>query len=300
MPELPEVETVCRVMRRVLVGKAVTNVEVVPDRLVFFRDSTRAIEEALRDRKVKSVGRRGKAFWITLAGPGPMLFGHLGMSGWIRAVGPAAKKGTRLRGHGDAPLDDAEGRPRFLRLRLQTASGRGIVFTDPRRLGRLWLGDTPESEPRIARLGVDTFDELPTPSALAALFAKRHRAIKAVLLDQSVLAGIGNWVADEVLYQARIAPAREAAGLSTSEVSSLRRAIRRVLDHAVRVSADADRYPDSWLFAHRWGGARGSQRIGGHAIVRETIGGRTTAWVPARQRESPRSSGSTGRIRFVE
>lgn len=290
MPELPEVETVCRLMRHTLVGKVITEVGIVPDRIVFFRDSPQAFEAALRGRKVQAVGRRGKTFWVTLGGPGPILFGHLGMSGWIRVVGPGTKKGTRLQGHGNAPFDDAEGHPRFMRLRLQTSSGNGIVFTDARRLGRLWLGDTPESEPRIARLGADAFDDLPTASALAALLARRHRTIKAVLLDQTVLAGIGNWVADEVLYQARIAPAREAAALSKSEVSALRRAIRLVLDHAVSVGADADRYPDSWLFAHRWGGARGSQRIGRHPIVRETIGGRTTAWVPARQRESPRSS----------
>ena len=116
------------------------------------------------------------------------------------------------------------------------------------------------------------------------MLGRRKIPIKAVLLDQSALAGIGNWVADEVLYQSRIAPKRIASSLVKREVSALRRAIESVLRHAVKVGADSHRYPKSWLFAHRWGGARGSTSIGGERIVREEVGGRTTAWVPTRQK----------------
>lgn len=281
MPELPEVETVCRVMRRTLVGERIARVVVVRDPLVFSGHTPKAIEKALADRVVDAVGRRGKYFWLTLRGPGPTVFGHLGMSGWIRQVGAAS---TRLHQQGKAPLEDAEGRPRFLRLGIETARGKGVAYTDPRRFGRIWLGDAPESDRTIARLGRDAYDDLPTTSELAAIVAKRKRAIKAVLLDQSVLAGIGNWIADEVLYQARIAPARMASALTRAEVSALHRAIRGVLDRAVRVEADHRRFPRSWLFEHRWGGSRGADRIAGQAIVREVVGGRTTAWVPARQR----------------
>ncbi len=281
MPELPEVETVCRVMRRALVGERIARVEVVRDPLVFSSHTPRAIERALAGRVVDAVGRRGKYFWIALRGPGPTLFGHLGMSGWVREVG---REGTRLRGHGDAAFDDDSGQPRFMRLRLETARGRAVAFTDPRRLGRIWLGLSPERERRIARLGPDAYDDLPPVDALMALFARRRTAIKAVLLDQGALAGIGNWIADEVLYQARIAPLRPASSLAKAEVSALRRAIHRVLAHAVRVRADHRRFPKSWLFEHRWGGDRGAARIGGQAIVRQVVGGRTTAWVPARQR----------------
>jgi formamidopyrimidine-DNA glycosylase len=269
-------------MRRVLVRQRIRRVEVVRDPLVFSRTSPSAIERALKGRVVDAVGRHGKFLWIALRGADQTLYAHLGMSGWIREVGG---DGTRLHGHGAAPFDDATGRPRFLRLWLETARGRAIAFTDPRRLGRIWLGDVPERERRLSRLGPDAFDALPPVAALSATFARRTRAIKAVLLDQTVLAGIGNWIADEVLYQAAIAPTRAAPSLSNAEVAALRRAITRVIARAVAVAADHRRFPKTWLFAHRWGGSRGSASIGGHRILRTVVGGRTTAWVPDRQKE---------------
>jgi formamidopyrimidine-DNA glycosylase len=281
MPELAEVETVCRLMREVLVGTRITRVEVVADALVF-ESSRRNIEDAFAGRTVRAIGRRGKTFWIELSGPGPTVYGHLGMTGWIREVGSVG--GTRLQAHGDAPLDDENGRPRFLKLLLEGRGGRGIAFTDPRRLGRIWLGPEPAQEPRVQRLGRDAFDDLPSTKELAALFARRKIPIKALLLDQSALAGLGNWMADEVLYHARIAPQRLASSLDPREVSALRRAIRTVVGHAVKVGADHHRYPRTWLFEHRWGGSRGSQQINGHAIRRDEVGGRTTAWVPAVQK----------------
>lgn len=280
MPELAEVETVCRLMRRVLVGKRIQRVDVVPDKLVF-QASRKNIEDALVGRTVRAIGRRGKTFWIELAGPGPTVYGHLGMSGWIREVGTTS---IRLQAHGDAPLDDDQGRPRFLRLLIQVAGGKAIAYTDARRLGRIWLGREPAEEPRILRLGRDAYDDLPSPAELARLFAKRRIPIKALLLAQNVLAGLGNWLVDEVLYQSRISPKRIASSLDPREVTALRRAIRAVVTKAVDVGADHERYPRTWLFEHRWGGGRGSQQINGHRIIREEVGGRTTAWVPALQK----------------
>ena len=281
MPELPEVETVCRVMRDALQGKRITHVEVVRDAIVFSALAPKTIEHALLRRTVREVGRHGKFFWLTLDGQGPTVFGHLGMSGWVRAVG---KQGTRLHGHGDAPFDDQVGRPRFLKLGIFARDGSGIVLTDPRRLGRVWLGPSPEADARLKRLGPDAFDDLPSASELSALFGRRRIPIKAVLLDQGALSGIGNWIADEVLYQSRIAPKRSAASLTAAEVAALRRAIRSVLALAVKVGADHQRFPKSWLFEHRWGGRRGAPQIAGQPIVREEVGGRTTAWVPTRQK----------------
>lgn len=281
MPELPEVETVCRTMRDALQGQRITQVEAVRDSVVFAGASPKSIENALLGRTVKAVGRRGKFFWLCLSGEGPTVFGHLGMSGWIREVG---REGVRLQGHGDTPFEDEHGRPRFLKLGVATRSGRGIVMTDPRRLGRVWLGSTPEQDRRVQRLGPDAFDALPSAKELLALFARRRIPIKAVLLDQSTMAGIGNWIADEVLYQSRVAPKRAASSLSAVEVTALRRAIASVLARAVRVGADHKKYPKSWLFEHRWGGRRGAEQIDGERIVREEVGGRTTAWVPTRQK----------------
>jgi formamidopyrimidine-DNA glycosylase len=87
-----------------------------------------------------------------------------------------------------------------------------------------------------------------------------------------------------VLYQSRIAPKRSAASLTKAEVAALRAAIRAVLTRAVKVGAAHQQFPKSWLFEHRWGGKRGSAQIAGQPIVREEVGGRTTAWVPTRQK----------------
>lgn len=280
MPELPEVESVRRLMERTLKGKKIVRAEVADDEIVNSGNPAEAIEAALVGRTVKSVGRLGKFWWIVLD-QRPVLFGHLGMSGWIRALG---KDSRRLHSHGNAPFDDEEGRPRFLKLLIEAEDGERIAFTDSRRFGRLWLGDSPETDKQVKRLGRDCYEDLPDAETLTAVLAKRKAPIKAVLLDQKLFAGIGNWIADEVLYHAAIAPKRLASSLKPTEVKALRKAIHDVLHHAVKVDADYEKFPDDWLFVHRWGGAKGAERVNGQEIVRETVGGRTTAWVPERQK----------------
>lgn len=279
MPELPEVETVCRIMRRVLQGRRLADVEVVPDDIVD-QAPPEAIRAALLGRTVAGIGRKGKYWWIELDDK-PWVFGHLGMAGWIRELDAPT---TRLREHGAAPLDDPQGRPRFLKLLLTTDQGRSVAVTDQRRLARLWLGDDPRQDPRIRALGFDCRDELPDPKAIRALLQKRTAPIKAVLLDQTLFAGVGNWIADETLYHARIAPKRPADSLKPKEVERLRAALEEVIETAIEAEVDHDRFPADWLFRARWGGKRGQSEIDGHKIVREPVGGRTTAWVPALQK----------------
>src|SRR5687768_3350196 len=92
MPELPEVETVCRLIRHALQGQRIAKVEVARDAIVFAGFTAKAVEQALLGRTVRAVGRRGKFFWLSLGGEGPTVFAHLGMSGWVREVG---LEGTR-------------------------------------------------------------------------------------------------------------------------------------------------------------------------------------------------------------
>jgi formamidopyrimidine-DNA glycosylase len=108
--------------------------------------------------------------------------------------------------------------------------------------------------------------------------------VKALLLDQSFAAGVGNWIADEVLYQARIAPRRRARSLSREEARRLRAALASVVTTAVAVGADSDRFPQTWLFHERWGRDATATTARGEKIRHDTIAGRTTAWVPAIQR----------------
>jgi formamidopyrimidine-DNA glycosylase len=113
---------------------------------------------------------------------------------------------------------------------------------------------------------------------------ERSAPLKALLLDQSFAAGVGNWIADEVLYQARLDPRRRARSLNDAEIARMRAALRRVIDTSVRLSNDSDRYPRGWLFHRRWGKNPRALTRHGHAIRHITLGGRTTAWVPTLQR----------------
>jgi formamidopyrimidine-DNA glycosylase len=280
MPELPEVETVRRILRRALGGKRIAAAEVVPDEIVLSGRDPAELERHLLGATVCEVGRKGKYWWLELD-RAPFVFGHLGMAGWIREIGQPS---IRLLEHGNAPWEDESGRPRFLKLMLQAEDGARIAFTDGRRLARLWTANSPAEDRAVQALGPDTYEAMPAAAELHAMLAKRKAPIKALLLDQKLFAGIGNWLADEALYQARIAPARGANTLTRKEVARLRDVLWQILDHAVKVGADASQYPSGWLFNHRWGGAKGTDTIDGHAIVRDTIGGRTTAWCPSLQK----------------
>lgn len=278
MPELPEVEAVRRTYERALVGAKLVDVVATDDSIVFVGGPS-AVRDRLLGAELKAVGRRGKTFWLDLGSRG-FVGCHLGMSGWAREIGVGEK---RLHGHGRAPLDDENG-PRFLKLGLVGDNGRTVAFTDGRRLGRIWLSDGPGRDTKIDQLGPDAWLEPPSVASVLKWFSRKKAPLKAALLDQTLFAGVGNWVADEVCYHARINPARLCLTLSEAEVGALLTSLKDVLDLAVDVEADDSRYPESWLFPHRWGGKRGSQEIAGHAIVRDTVAGRTTAWVPDIQR----------------
>jgi Formamidopyrimidine-DNA glycosylase H2TH domain len=119
------------------------------------------------------------------------------------------------------------------------------------RFGKVILSSDPLSKEPINKLGEDAFRALPEPQAFGSLMLKQRRPIKAVLLDQSVLCGIGNWVADEVLYQSQIYPGELGCDLNESQLLSLHNTIQFVLAKAVAVDADAERLPHDWLFHYR-------------------------------------------------
>ncbi len=264
MPELPEVEAERKTALRHLRGRRIVGVRCVADAIVLSGASPRRVERALLEARVEGAGRFGKHLWFELdRKPWPVF--HFGMTGRFHFLGPKAEA------------------PRFLKLELTLDDDRRFAFTDPRRFGRLRLADDPRNEPPLKDLGHDPLLGLPPVAELAALIGSRKAPIKAVLLDQSLFAGVGNWIADEVLYQAGIRPQRRAADLSRIEVVRLRTTLLRVIRRAVAVNADSEQFPEGWLFHHRWGRVAGSLTSAGESIVHDTVGGRTTAWVPSRQ-----------------
>lgn len=276
MPELPEVEAARRLAMQVAVGRRIRAVRCADDPIVFEGVTPARVRRALLGRRVRAARRYGKHLWLELdRRPWPCL--HFGMTGGLHARG---RPGVALRAYGRRHPAEVWP-PRFTRLVLELDDGGALAYADARRLGRVRLRHDPRREPPLSLLGFDAFRGLPPLSAFRVALRARAAPIKAVLLDQAFAAGVGNWIADEVLYQARIDPRRPARTLSDEAVRRLRAKLRHVVATSVRVLNDSERYPRTWLFHTRW--ERGIPTARGERIRHETIGGRTTAWVPGRQ-----------------
>ena len=141
-----------------------------------------------------------------------------------------------------------------------------------RRLGRILLRDDPENEKPISKLGFDPLLDLPSPKIFCEKLLKRKIPIKALLLDQGFSAGVGNWIADEILYQAKIAPGRVSNTLSEAEAKCVRQKMKSIIDKAVSVDADKSRFPRTWLFHHRWGKNTDAKTSKGEKIIHEQHG----------------------------
>jgi formamidopyrimidine-DNA glycosylase len=279
MPELPEVEAARAVAERVAAGRRIARVWCASDPIVFEAVSPARFRRALLGRRVSGVGRHGKHLWFELdRRPWPCL--HFGMTGGLEAP---RVRGVKLVSSGKRSPVGAWPPP-FTKLRLTFDDGGELAMSDPRRLGRIRLRHDPRAEPPISRLGFDALRDVPPPARFFELVRERAAPVKALLLDQSFAAGVGNWVADEVLYHARIAPHRPARSLSRDEARRLRAALARVIGTAVAAGADSDRFPRTWLFHRRWGRQAGAITVRGEKIRHDIVAGRTTAWAPAIQR----------------
>jgi formamidopyrimidine-DNA glycosylase len=278
VPELPDVEAARRLAARVAAGRRIVDVWCAADPIVFEGVSAARLRAALLGRRVRAARRHGKHLWLELDRR-PVLLMHFGMTGGLHVP---ARPSLRLRStRGRAP---AGWPPRFVKLRLTFDDGGELAMADARRLGRVRLRQDPRREPPLVGLGFDALRELPPPAPFHALLRERTAPVKALLLDQSFAAGVGNWIADEVLYQARVDPRRPARTLTAAESDRLRRRLRAVLTAAVAAGAVSDRFPRTWLFHRRWDHDPLARTASGARIRWETIAGRTTAWAPSIQR----------------
>ena len=278
MPELPEVERDRAIAQTVAAGRMIVRVSCRRDPIVYEGAGPESLRRALRGRRVLGARRWGKHIWFELdRRPWPCF--HFGMTGGFRTPRTAPLELA------SSPRAPEEGwPPRFWKIRLFFDDGGELVMTNKRRLGRIRLRWDPPAEPPISELGFDPLLDLPTPGRFAELLSARSAVIKALLLDQTFAAGVGNWIADEVLYQARIDPRRRACGLSAAEARRLRSRLKHVVERAVRVKADKKGFPRTWLFHRRWGRNSMAVTARGERIRHITLAGRTTAWVPAVQR----------------
>ncbi|GAC1449581.1 MAG: bifunctional DNA-formamidopyrimidine glycosylase/DNA-(apurinic or apyrimidinic site) lyase [Ktedonobacterales bacterium] len=208
MPELPEVEYVARQLRHALIGRTITAVQVLWPRAVANVDLSEFAARIVGQR-ISGVGRRAKYLLVELSG-GDVLVVHRRMSGNLILARPDEDVAYTRASFG---LDD----------------GRRLVFTDPRKFGRLAIVAADELPALLGALGPEPLEEAFTPAALAVRLAGRARAINAVLLDQTAMAGLGNIYTDEALFRAGIHPLRPAASLVAAEVAALHAGIRGAL-----------------------------------------------------------------------
>ena len=232
MPELPEVETVRRGIESLVVGRQISSVTVGRERSVR-RVGRDAVIHGLMETSVTRAGRRGKYLICDLSSGERMMI-HLRMSGRVLIHPPD---------HPRPPHTHV-----VLTLEPDTHEVRRSVvhefrFVDPRTFGEVVVYD-PADEcdvlPELARLGVDPFVDHFDDEVVWGLLHPRRRAIKALLLDQHVIAGIGNIYADEILHRAGIKWNRLASSLSRGRVSRLRQSITAVLSEAVAADGRAD------------------------------------------------------------
>ena len=230
MPELPEVETIRRQLATVAVGRTVTKLRI-QDPLIVAPNSPNRVRRAVEGRLIAQTNRRGKYLLVVLDS-GDTLAMHLRMTGRLHHS-PT----------GQAPED------KHRRARFELDDGATLDFSDTRRFGRIWivLADHPDSEGYWnTRLGVEPLERQFTAARLAQVLVGRTAPIKASILDQKLIAGVGNIYADEALFQAGVHPTRPAGSLDADEIAALREAIRDRLRVGIRSGgASIDRYRDT-------------------------------------------------------
>jgi formamidopyrimidine-DNA glycosylase len=220
MPELPEVEIAARNLREWALGRRVLGAEAEQTaRRIFRPERPRAFTKALAGRRVGEVRRLGKQILIRLEGGSAPLgvVSHLGMTGkWLR------------RAEGESP-------PTHSRARLYLDDGATLHYRDPRLFGRLRLveGANFGAVPELAALGPDPLHDGIDAGRLADALGRRRTAVKVALLDQALLPGVGNILASEALFRARIDPRRQANSLTRAEVKRLGSAVRAAIEETI-------------------------------------------------------------------
>ncbi|MDP6304442.1 MAG: bifunctional DNA-formamidopyrimidine glycosylase/DNA-(apurinic or apyrimidinic site) lyase [Alphaproteobacteria bacterium] len=280
MPELPEVETVRRGLAPYLEGRSLVRVDVrrADLRIPVPRD----FAGRATNRRVERLWRRGKYLLMELD-DGATIIAHLGMSGRLVLAG-----------------NGVNGQGRHDHVSFETEDGTHIVFNDPRRFGLITLADPGdlENHPLLAAMGPEPLDPAFDGAVISAALRTRSASIKAALLDQHVMAGIGNIYACEALFRAGISPRRKAKGVAGQRAERLVLALKQVLTEAIEAGGASlrdHRRPDGGLgyFQHSFAvyGREGEPCPGCNCdrdetggIRRMVQGGRSTFFCPHRQR----------------
>jgi formamidopyrimidine-DNA glycosylase len=291
MPELPEVEVTRRKIAPLLVGRTIAAVRTT-EPSYFFLTPPSVLRRRLAGRRIEQLSRLGK-YLLARLDSGERLLLHLGMTGQLFGTGVSS---VRLSTGGRGAALAAEGRPGFrpdahthLRFRF-TDGGPEVFFRDVRKFGKVQLLALGDPAARLERLGADALAV--RGAALFAATRGRRAPIKALLLDQSLLAGVGNIYADEALYAAGVRPTRRSGRLSREDCRRLAAGLRRVLRRSIETGGSSisdyvqpDGEDGAYQDERRVYGRRGEPcRRCGARIVRIVIGQRSAHYCPRCQR----------------
>jgi formamidopyrimidine-DNA glycosylase len=270
MPELVEVETIREIVEPQIAGHVIGKV-TVNNPAVIACPSAEAFCTLLRGQRITGITRRGKYLIFGLESGDRMIM-HLRMTGSL-LVTPQ-----------NYPLE------KHTHVIFDLSGDIQLRFIDPRRFGRFWLirSGQEDTESGIAKLGIEPFDPGLTAEYLKSAFAKRKKSVKACLLDQEIIAGIGNIYACEILFASGIRPDRSACSLSEKELAVLAEKIPEVLKYFISRNKTT---PEQYLAGKGWDyqntpwfrvyGHEGKPcPVCGATLVHEKIGGRGTTWCP--------------------
>jgi formamidopyrimidine-DNA glycosylase len=265
MPELPDVELFKRRLDRAALGRRIERV-VVGDPRILGDLAAADLVARLEGNRLQRSHRHGKHLLVGLTAGGWLSL-HFGMTGAL------------------VLFDDLADEPAYDRVRLDFAGGGHLGYVNRRMLGRVGLTDGIDDFIRAEGLGPDALDPNLDQTAFAAALGNRRRDIKSVLMDQALLAGIGNLYADEILFQARVHPKTPVAALDDTRRAQLHRQMRTVLETAIEQGAGAEqeveRLPTGYLLPHRQPDGPCPRCSGSLTAIK--VGGRTTILCPACQ-----------------
>jgi len=264
MPELPEVEHTARQLRDAIIGAKIREVLVFWENTIGHPDLPDFLAE-IADRDILSVRRRGKFLILDLSGE-LILTIHRRMTGNLLLLPPGWEIDTSLKtsdpftwnikgplihrystGNAETTTDETSSDLLYCRVCFNLADGRRLLYTDPRKFGRIELWPREREQEALKSLGTEPLSEDFTPEILAKSLSGRKSPIKQVLLNQEVIAGLGNIYADEALYYASIHPLRRANSLTPAEVQLLHEGIVSVLTLGIEHGGTSfSEYRDLW------------------------------------------------------
>ncbi|MBX5455034.1 MAG: hypothetical protein K6U10_14010 [Acidobacteriia bacterium] len=267
MPELPDVELFKRLAEQCCIGKTIADLKVADPKLLK-GVSPAALQRQWRNKKLRAAHRHGKVLFLEADSAGTLAM-HFGMNGSLQS------------------LADNEEEPPFVRLTLAFTDGHRLAYLNPRRIGHVMLISDANAYIAEEGLGPDALSPAFDYAAFTAALDGKRQAIKAVLMDQTCIAGIGNIYADEILFQAKLYPLTSANALDEAAKQRLFKALKWVLQTAVDYKAGAeiftDRLPKGFLIPERHAGGK-CPRCGA-AILSFKLGGRSGYYCPRCQPE---------------